>query len=286
MEGEMKGLLNAKVPLLKSMASQRGVSLAGVLEKGDIVRKLESSGGAQFETTFLKSGLTCKILDNDPVADQVCLLLHGYGSNNADLAAFAKLQALPRLSLAKKKVRFVCPNAPISMGGESRSWFDIMSILGQINPNSLHNVVNLEPDGLDSSSKKLGALVDEIVEAESSFRPFNRSNVILAGFSQGACMSLDTVIMQNKKDDPFGGLFLFSGLFMRKNKLQEALKIWSPPKTVFASHGQQDVVVPLVMGQVVRDLLRPIMTDFKYVEFEGGHTIPPEAIEAFTKFFV
>ncbi len=52
---------------------------------------------------------------------QIVVVAHGFGANNEDLVPIAHslLVAIPN------RLCFVFPNAPISLGGESRAWWPI-----------------------------------------------------------------------------------------------------------------------------------------------------------------
>ena len=216
-------LSNLPVKQLISLCKERHVNPSGCVEKQDIVRALKDAGGRKFNKTV--EGLDCSVLDNDCEVDLLCVLIHGYGSNKEDLLGIGT-QLMPNI---KRKVRFVCPNGPISLGGSMSSWYDVETILEKAmqasNADILSHIVEMCPTGLDTSSEKIARLIDSLVESEKAInKDFSRSNVILGGFSQGSSLSLDCAIMHGT-ETPFHSLFLWSGMALRNSKLREKQKV-------------------------------------------------------------
>lgn len=52
---------------------------------------------------------------------------------------------------------------------------------------------------------------------------------------------------------------------------------------VLQSHGRQDPLLPQALGTMLKDALEAAGVTVNYISFEGGHTLPPAALTAFTK---
>lgn len=91
------------------------------------------------------------------------------------------------------------------------------------------------------------------------------SRTVLAGFSQGAAMTLDVGLSL-----PLAGLVALSGYL---HPLTNSLKNHAPP--VLIIHGRQDQVVPLWAAQSARNALVAAGATVHYQEFDLGHEIKP-----------
>ncbi len=116
--------------------------------------------------------------------------LHGLGADGHDFESI-----IPGLGLPEPLgVRFVLPHAPvrpvtINGGMPMRAWFDLRQ------PNLDHN-----PDlsGIEQSVAGLRAL---LAQQEATGIP--RERIVLAGFSQGGVVALETALSMH--DKPAGG---------------------------------------------------------------------------------
>ena len=179
----------------------------------------------------------------------VCL--HGFGGNSQQLAPFAPVLNLP-------EYQFLFPDAPYPYpyGAEGRMWYNLR---GQ------------DYQGLMASRQQL---TDWLKSLESTTGvPLSRT--ILAGFSQGAAMTLDVGVTL-----PLAGLVCISGYLHAKPE-PTAGKSFPP---VLIVHGRQDQIVPLSAGQNARDSLTASGVAVKYQEFDMGHTIIPAVLTLMRSF--
>jgi phospholipase/carboxylesterase len=99
---------------------------------------------------------------------------------------------------------------------------------------------------------------------------------IIAGFSQGAGVAIDTAVEEPR----FGALASFSPcLSMLRGELpkREGLR-------VLLAHGRRDDVCPLEESRSLARALAAAGKPAQYVEFDGGHAMPPEVLHAFVGF--
>ncbi len=196
--------------------------------------------------------------------DRALVLLHGYGSNAEDMEGFVRAADLG------DGVRVVFPTAPNAWrgGGAGRAWFEP--------PRSrMHEDEGRTIREVASARAQIGEMLDAL---ESRGVPSGQ--VVLGGFSQGAMMSLDFALHD---DRALAGVAVLSGA---------PLPTWAPRYArragghVFLSHGQRDDVLPFADAETMRDALRAAGANVEWVPFDDGHTLPAEikrGLIAFTR---
>ena len=113
-------------------------------------------------------------------ARAVVLLAHGRGGSASDMRGLA-------LSLEAAGVRYVLPQAP------GDSWYPL---------GFLSRLADNEPK-LSRSLDAYAALIDELLAAGVA-----AARLVLAGFSQGACLTAETAARHPRR---YGGVVLFTG---------------------------------------------------------------------------
>ncbi len=156
-------------------------------------------------------------------ANRLVVFLHGYGADGKDLIDLANPfgMALPNAS-------FISPDAPhpCAMSPQGRQWFPIEEI----------------PKGAIKASQGLLDLVNN--EAKKLNLTFK--DVILIGFSQGAMMSMQCLLINQKQ---LCAIIGYSGALRQENIdaandqiLNGKHKFSNTP--ILLVHGEQDEVVP------------------------------------------
>jgi phospholipase/carboxylesterase len=212
------------------------------------------------------AGLTTRIVGPADATTTV-ILMHGFGAPGDDLVALAPYISAP--------VRFVFPEAPLELGGlygDSRAWWllDLARLERELSSGGAHDRSAEVPEGLDVARDHVTRLVDDV-----SAR-FPASKLVLGGFSQGAMLALDVAL--HAKTPP-AGLVLMSGTFL-------AEPVWGPRFASLAgvpilmSHGRRDQLLPFAASEMLRDRLRAAGAKVEWIEFVGGHEIPPVVVEA------
>lgn len=191
------------------------------------------------------------------------VLLHGYGSDGADLIGLA-----PPLQTVLPEALFVSPNAPepCRQMASGFQWFDI------------------DFDGDRLASRQMGvvkarAILVEFLQdlwAQTGIAP---QNTILAGFSQGAMMALHTGL---SLPEPLMGVIAFSGAFVPPEGFGEA-GFAKPP--VCLIHGDMDSVVDPQLSADAAALLESAGYDVSYhVSGNVGHGIAPDGLDFASQF--
>ena len=191
-------------------------------------------------------------------ANKLVVFLHGYGADGKDLIDLAKPfgMALPNAS-------FISPDAPhtCAMSPQGRQWFPIEEI----------------PKGAIKASLGLLGLID--YEAKKLNLTFK--DVILIGFSQGAMMSMQCLLINNEQ---LGAIIGYSGALKEENIdaandliLNGKHKYSDTP--VLLVHGEQDEVVPFQSLEKSKYLLNKIGFNVQTLSRQNlAHGIDPEGI--------
>jgi len=167
-----------------------------------------------------------------PVASLIWL--HGLGASGDDFVPVASsLQKLTQLPL-----RFVFPHAParpvtINQGFVMPAWYDILSF---------DRGGAIDHEGISLAVEQVAALI----EAEKT-RGFSAKDIIIAGFSQGAVIALNTLL---SFPEELGGTIALSGYLQPR-----ALRAHPPQTPIFIGHGLEDNVVPCAYGQTAYETL-------------------------------
>lgn len=177
------------------------------------------------------------------------ILLHGVGSNEADLFSFAN--QLPDNYLV------VSARAPYTLGKGSYAWY-------QLNFSDGKPVINPE-----QAEQSRDTLIDFIHQLHSNFT-FDSTRVYLCGFSQGAIMSYSVALTQ---PELVKGIALMSGRLLEEIKPRvsesEALK----KLAVFMSHGTNDPVLSVDYARSAKQFLEAKGIHPEYHEYPDVHTI-------------
>ena len=194
------------------------------------------------------------------ISNKLLVFLHGYGADGKDLIDLAN-----PFSMAMPNATFISPDAPhpCTMSPSGREWFPIDQI----------------PTGAIKASENLISLIqDEAKSLNLSFK-----DVILIGFSQGAMMSLQCLLINNQQ---FSAIIGYSGA-LREENVEAAHNQIINGKHNFANtpvlliHGEKDEVVPFQSLISSKNLLNNIGFNIQTLSRPNlGHGIDPEGISA------
>ncbi|MCB9598779.1 MAG: dienelactone hydrolase family protein [Sandaracinus sp.] len=187
------------------------------------------------------------------------VLLHGYGARGDDLVGFAE-----SLAAELPTVRFAVPAAPLSLGRGARAWFPIPN--GARGPESRRAVQS----SIDGSREKLEGVLRTL-----EHRGVPSERVVVAGFSQGAMMSLDLAL---RGPERVRGVGFLSGAPLPDWPMARAAGL-----PVFASHGSSDDILPLAETEPLITRLRAANAEVELETFQGGHSIPREVRTTFLR---
>jgi phospholipase/carboxylesterase len=200
------------------------------------------------------------VVQTGPNPAAAVIWLHGLGADGHDFEP-----VVPELRLTKP-VRFVFPNAPvrpvtINQGMRMRAWYDIFQFGGG----------REDEKGLRESQ----ALLEKLMAEQQGMK------VVLAGFSQGGAIVLQTALRQKQ---PLAGVMALSTYLplaemLEKEKTPESLKT-----PIFMAHGQFDDIIPLDRAQRSRQLLEKAGYAVEWHEYPMPHSVCAEEIAHISAF--
>jgi phospholipase/carboxylesterase len=184
--------------------------------------------------------LECIEIETGPNPRRSVIWLHGLGADGNDFASLVpelQLQGLPA-------IRFVFPHGPvqpvsINNGMAMRSWYDIY-------PPS--PVPREDEAGLRASQ----ALVEALIAREND-RGIATEHILLAGFSQGCAMTLQTGLRHPQK---LAGLIGLSGYLPLASLTGAERHAANQDTDIFLAHGTTDPVVALPRAQATQQWLQ------------------------------
>lgn len=195
-------------------------------------------------------------------ADAVVIWLHGLGADGHDFEPIVPELALPKSA----KIRFVFPHAPmrpitINGGYVMRGWYDIMQAdIG----------AQQDAEGIRTSQRQLERLIKN--EIAAGIPP---ERIILAGFSQGAAIILQTGLRYSSR---LGGLLVLSGYVPLADTLEAERDVANQQTPVFMAHGRQDEIIPHGLAEQSRDQLIKLGYPVEWHTYSMPHGVLPEEI--------
>jgi phospholipase/carboxylesterase len=210
------------------------------------------------------------------------ILLHGFGSTAERWLPFTNAISLSR-GQGQAQGHFIFPEGPSEttppagpVGG--RAWWPLELISYIRSPGSLPDLSQASPHGIETAAARVRTLLASL-DAGVLHR---HQRTILGGFSQGAMVSIETLLTKTPKID---GLVLLSGTLVNEAK-------WRPlypahkGLPVFIAHGRADDVLPFALAERMVQQLETAGLKVTWFPFEGGHEIPAEVIDALNRFLI
>jgi phospholipase/carboxylesterase len=183
---------------------------------------------------------------------QAIILLHGVGSNEADL--FSLADQLPDDFL------IICPRGQYTLGAGRYAWYNVDFSTGK----------PIFDTAQEASSREL--IKQFVAQVKQQYKV---AEVYLGGFSQGAIMSY-SLGLTNPKD--IKGIIALSGRLLIeirpsiKNDEVQQLK-------VFIAHGVQDNTLPIQYAREAKLYLENLGIQSSYHEYNMGHQINSAVIK-------
>jgi phospholipase/carboxylesterase len=188
--------------------------------------------------------------------------LHGLGADGHDFEPI-----VPELRL-KQAVRFVFPHAPvrpvtINQGMRMRAWYDIFQFGGG----------REDEKGIRESQKLLEKLIEE--------QPVPPEKIVLAGFSQGGAIVLQTALRYPK---PLAGVMALSTYLPIAGRLEAERNAANAGIPVFMAHGQFDDIIPIQRAQASRDALQKLGYKPEWHEYPMPHSVCGDEVRDISAF--
>ena len=188
--------------------------------------------------------------------------LHGLGADGHDFEPI-----VPELRGAGA-VRYVFPHAPqrsvtINGGYVMRAWYDILGF----EPGAAEDAA-----GIRASAAAVTKLVDREIERGM---PANR--IVLAGFSQGGAIALQTALREPRA---LGGVLALSTYLPLAAALPTERSAANAAVPIFMAHGSVDPVLPLALAERSRRTLEGLGYSVDWRVYPMPHSVCAAEIEA------
>jgi len=202
-------------------------------------------------------------IETAPNPEIAVIWLHGLGADGNDFVPLVNeldLSGLPG-------IRFVFPHAktmPVTINGGyvMRAWYDISNA----------DLSRREDEGgLRASQRDVEALI-----AREKARGIPASRIILAGFSQGCAMTLQTGMRHPEK---LAGMLCLSGYLPLAGVAAAERSEESLATPVFMAHGTHDNVVPFVRAQQSAQVLKELGYQVEWREYAMQHSLCLEEVQ-------
>jgi phospholipase/carboxylesterase len=204
-------------------------------------------------------------IETGPTPRHAVVWLHGLGADGND---FVPIVAQLDLGVP---VRFVFPHAPlqpvtINGGYVMRAWYDIG-----------YEDLSLKEDerGVRESQRAVEALVAREIE-----RGVNPARIVLAGFSQGGAIALQTALRHPAR---LAGVLALSSYLPLPETLEAERSAANAQTPVFMAHGIEDPIVPLKLAQSSCKRLLALGYPVEWHEYAMPHSVCPEEIAAISQ---
>lgn len=206
-------------------------------------------------------------VETAPNPEIAIIWLHGLGADGNDFVPIVRELDLAGLPA----IRFVFPHAntmPVTINGGyvMRSWYDIVAT----------DLVRREDEaGLRASQLQVEALI-----AREKARGIPASRIILAGFSQGCAMTLQTGL---RHPEPLAGMMCLSGYLPLAGVAGAERSEQSKTTPIFMAHGVQDPVVPFARAEDSRKVLESLGYQVEWHAYQMQHTLCLQEVQDIAK---
>lgn len=188
--------------------------------------------------------------------DALVILLHGYGSNGADLIALA-----PHWAKALPGAAFAAPNgiepAPGAPGGYQ--WFPLS---------------DPDPHLMEQGARAAAPSLNRFIDRELERAELDESRLALVGFSQGTMMALYVAL---RRKQAAAAVLGYSGLLVGAGRLKQEMAS-KPP--ILLIHGDRDPTIPAVaMFDSAEALAEAGHGAAWHLSYGVPHAIGPDGLE-------
>lgn len=193
--------------------------------------------------------------------DSAIVWLHGLGASGYDFAPL-----VPHLGL--ERTRFVFPHAPerrvtINGGMSMPAWYDILTLERGPDRESAEDIL--------ASHRQIEALLQR-----ERNRGVPEGRIVLAGFSQGAAMTLYSGVRTRHR---LAGLLVLSGYLVLEETLAAEEVGVNARASLLGMHGTEDAVVPIGLGEHAFQRVAPGRRA-SWKTYRMGHEVCGEQVRA------
>ena len=192
--------------------------------------------------------------------------MHGLGADGYDFVPVVKEMDVNTLPGLAGGIRFIFPHAPmrpvtINGGMVMRAWYDIKMV----------DLVRQEDDaGLRASQVECEKLI-----AREVARGIPAQRIVIAGFSQGGAIALQTGLRHPEK---LGGLMVLSSYLPLAASAAAEAGVASRQTPIFMAHGRSDPMINLDRAEKSRDQLEQLGCAVEWRVYPMEHSLCVEEI--------
>jgi phospholipase/carboxylesterase len=180
------------------------------------------------------------------------ILLHGVGSNEANMASLARGMSPDTLVILAR--------GPLTLGPGQYAWFRVAFDADGPSPNTV-----------EAESSRL-ALIHFVQQVQTTYG-IAPANTVIAGFSQGGIMSASVSL---SAPDTVAGFGLLSGRILPELASHLAPHAQLSKLKVFVGHGEHDRVLPVAWAHKSDDWLNALGVPHELHLYPMDHGIGPE----------
>ncbi len=182
--------------------------------------------------------------------------LHGLGASGEDFVPI-----IPLLQLEDLAIRFIFPDAPVQKvtingGMKMPAWYDILG---------LERHSQQDEAGIRASE----TLIQELI-AEQIDLGIPSSRIVIAGFSQGGAIALQTGL---RYPQPLAGIMALSTYLPLADLLSDEIHSANRQIPIFIAHGDHDNILPLHFAEITQQQLSTLDYPVEYHVYEMDHSV-------------
>jgi len=191
-------------------------------------------------------------IETAPSPSASIIWMHGLGADGHDF-----VDIVPELVFPHAPMRPVTINGGYVM----RAWYDIRDADG---------VRREDPAGVRASQKSIEALIQREKE-----RGVLAASIVIAGFSQGGAMALQTSLRYGER---LAGVMALSCSLPLADTLAAEAAPANRDVPIFMAHGTHDPMIPMARAVRARETLVGLGYRVEWHEYRMPHSVSPEEI--------
>ncbi|MDH5391865.1 MAG: alpha/beta hydrolase [Gammaproteobacteria bacterium] len=193
--------------------------------------------------------------------------LHGLGADGHDFEAIVPELKLP----TNVAYRFIFPHAPfqritINKNQVMRGWYDIRS-------SDIDRQEDFE--GINDSTLALMQLIEAEIE-----RGIASENIVIAGFSQGGAIALNTGLRYHSK---LAGIMALSSYLPSHDAYPDNAHDANKNTPIFMAHGKVDEVIAYSVAEKSHAKLASMGYPVEWHSYDIGHGVGPDELDAISQ---
>ena len=211
--------------------------------------------------------LECVEVATGPTPVASVIWMHGLGADGYDFVPLVKELEINQLPGLEAGVRFIFPHAPmrpvtLNNGMVMRAWYDIKMV----------DLVREEDEaGLRASQTECEKLIANEVR-----RGIPAKRIVLAGFSQGGAITLQTGLRHNER---LAGLMVLSSYLPIASTVAGEMASAHQDLPIFMAHGTHDPMIAIARATASRDQLKQLGYAVEWKEYPMEHSLAMEEVQ-------